>query len=119
VKKILLADDDDGIVDATRMMLELENYEVIPTLQGQRILELAQKEQPDLIVMDIWMSGIDGRDICRMLKNTLQVQTIPVLMISASRETRQSALDAGATDFIEKPFDIDSLLEKVGSLLSK
>jgi DNA-binding response OmpR family regulator len=64
-------------------------------------------------MLDIWMSGYDGRDICRQLKNDPEFSKIPILMISASRDIRQSAIDAGANDFMEKPFEMDSLLNKV------
>lgn len=64
------------------------------------------------------MSGHDGRDICKLLKNDPKYKEIPVLMISASRDIRQSAMDAGANDFMEKPFEMDSLLDKVQELLN-
>ncbi|UKT64086.1 response regulator [Pedobacter mucosus] len=115
-KKILIADDDEGIVDAVTMILEVMGYEVEFTYDGGEVLE-AVKNKPDLILLDIWMSGHDGRDICRQLKSDPKYQGIPILMISASRNIKQSALDAGANDFMEKPFEMDSLLNKVDSLL--
>ncbi|WP_316808445.1 PleD family two-component system response regulator [Pedobacter agri] len=116
-KKILIADDDEGIVDAVTMILEVMGYEVAYTYDGGAVID-AVKDRPDLILLDIWMSGHDGRDICRQLKGDPQYQEIPILMISASRDIRQSALDAGANDFMEKPFEMDSLLDKVDFLLN-
>jgi len=116
-KKILIADDDEGIVDAVTMILEVMGYEVEYTYDGGAVFE-AVKNRPDLILLDIWMSGHDGRDICKSLKNDPDYQQIPILMISASRDIRQSALDAGANDFMEKPFEMDSLLSKVEMLLN-
>ncbi|WP_443944685.1 response regulator [Pedobacter sp. AW1-32] len=116
-KKILIADDDEGIVDAVTMILEVMGYHVDFTYDGGTVLE-AVKNKPDLILLDIWMSGHDGRDICRLLKNDPTYREIPVLMISASKDIRQSAMDAGANDFMEKPFEMESLLNKVDHLLN-
>ncbi|WP_029286343.1 PleD family two-component system response regulator [Pedobacter sp. R20-19] len=117
IKKILIADDDEGIVDAITMILEVMGYDVEFTYDGGVVVD-AVKNKPDLILLDIWMSGHDGRDICKLLKGDPQYQQIPILMISASRDIRQSALDAGANDFMEKPFEMDALLNKVKELLN-
>lgn len=116
-KKILIADDDEGIVDAITMILEVMGYDVEFTYDGGAVID-AVKSKPDLIMLDIWMSGYDGRDICKQLKNDPEFRKIPILMISASRDIRQSALDAGANDFMEKPFEMDSLLNRVEILLN-
>jgi DNA-binding response OmpR family regulator len=116
-KRILIADDDAGIVDATSLILELMGYEVSSTLDGSKVTEII-KDKPDLLLLDIWMSGIDGRDVCRQLKANEDTQDIPVLMISASRDIKDSALDSGANDFLEKPFEMDELLERVERLLT-
>jgi len=116
-KKILIADDDEGIVDAVTMILEVMGYDVDYTYDGGAVID-AVKNKPDLIMLDIWMSGYDGRDICKQLKNDPKYSEIPILMISASRDIRQSAMDAGANDFMEKPFEMDSLLNKVDHLLN-
>lgn len=116
-KKILIADDDEGIVDAVTMILEVMGYEVESTYNGGEVISAVEKH-PDLILLDIWMSGYDGRDICKALKSNPELRDIPVLMISASRGIRQSALDSGANDFMEKPFDMDVLLERVDRLLN-
>jgi len=117
IKKILVADDDEGIVDAIMMILEVMGYDVEFTYDGGAVVD-AVKNKPNLILLDIWMSGHDGRDICKLLKADPQYQQIPILMISASRDIRQSALDAGANDFMEKPFEMDALLNKVKELLN-
>lgn len=116
-KKIFIADDDESIVDAVSMILEVMGYEVDFTYDGAQVLN-AVKSKPDLIMLDIWMSGHDGRDICKNLKSDDEFKDIPILMISASRDIMQSALDAGANDFMEKPFEMDSLLRKVNSLIN-
>ena len=115
-KTILIADDDEGILDATQAILEFEGYQVNITVDGSAVLRL-QGKLPDLLLLDIWMSGQDGTDICRQLKSNHATKGLPVLMISASRDIEQYAMDAGADDFLAKPYEMDELLEKVRNLL--
>jgi len=114
-KKIMIADDDPGIVDAVEMILEFEGYEVTSTVDGSTVLDM-KDELPDLLLLDIWMSGEDGRDICKKLKQTPGIKNIPVIMISASRDIKESAIAAGADDFLAKPFEMNELLEKIKNL---
>jgi DNA-binding response OmpR family regulator len=113
LKRVMIADDDPGILDAVGIMLEFEGYEVSTTLNGATLLDI-ENELPDLVLLDIWMSGVDGRDICRQLKQMEKTSKIPVLMISASKDIEQSALESGADDFLAKPFEMDDLLQKIG-----
>ncbi|RYE18710.1 MAG: response regulator, partial [Sphingobacteriaceae bacterium] len=92
-------------------------YEVASTQNGAAVPSVLKKNTTDLILLDIWMSGHDGRDICRELKRNSTTKNIPVLMISASRDVRQSALDSGADDFLEKPFEINTIIDKVARLI--
>jgi CheY-like chemotaxis protein len=112
MKKIMIADDDPGIVDAIGIMLEYEGYEVTSTMNGATVLNLNQ-EYPDLLLLDIWMSGTDGRDVCKALKERADTKNIPIIMISASKDIEQSAYDAGADDFLAKPFEMNDLIEKI------
>ena len=118
LKKILLADDDEGIVDALSIILEVNGYAVEATLDGSRVTGMLA-DAPDLIILDTWMSGIDGRDVCREIKTNPSTSNIPVLMISASHEIRESALNAGADQFMEKPFEMHHLLKTVAALSKK
>jgi DNA-binding response OmpR family regulator len=111
-KKIMIADDDPGIVDAVEMLLEFEGYTVTSTVDGSTVLDM-KEELPDLLLLDIWMSGEDGRDICKKLKSENITKNIPVIMISASRDIKASAMAAGADDFLAKPFEMDELLRKI------
>ncbi len=115
-RKILIADDDPGIVDVLRLMLELEDYDVIHTYTGDILLNLID-DVPDLILLDINLGRYDGRDLCRALKDAPETKNIPVLMISANYNIGTSAKDSGADDFVAKPFDMDVLLSKVAGLL--
>ncbi len=117
-KKILVADDDPAIVDSIQLMLELEGYEVDTTVYGETIYNM-EKVYPDVLLLDIWMSGQDGREICKFLKKNPSTKHIPIIMISASRDVGKSAKEAGADDFIAKPFEMEELLEKVKTTLDK
>jgi len=110
-KKIMIADDDAAILDSLSLMLEFEGYHVSSTLNGATVLSMA--EQPDLLLLDIWMSGVDGRDICKKLKQQEATRHLPVVLISASNDIQGSAIEAGADDFLAKPFEMNDLLEKI------
>jgi len=114
-KKIMIADDDPGIVDAIEAILEFEGYQVTTTTDGADVLDL-KDDLPDLLLLDIWMSGEDGRDICKKMKQLEATRNIPVIMISASRDIKNSAMAAGADDFVAKPFEINELLDKIKRL---
>ncbi|WPV02188.1 response regulator [Mucilaginibacter sp. cycad4] len=114
----MIADDDPGIVDAVEMLLEFEGYKVTATRDGAAVLGMAE-ELPDLLLLDIWMSGEDGRDICKRFKEGELTKNIPVIIISASRDVRESAIIAGADDFLAKPFEMDELLKKVAHFTQK
>ena len=108
IKKILVADDDAGIVDVMQIVLEDEGFEVIATMNGSNIFKLCE-QKPDLIFLDIWMSGMDGNIICRQLKADEKLKHIPVIMFSANRDIKQIAFESGADDFLAKPFEIAEL----------
>ena len=111
-KTILIADDDEGILDATTAILEFEGYTVKTTLDGTDVLNW-KDELPDLLLLDVWMSGTDGTDVCRQLKSNDDTKHLPVIMISASHEVQRYALEAGADDFLAKPYEMQDLINKV------
>ena len=111
-KKILLADDDPAIVDSMQMILETMGYCVETTIDGETVMKM-EEELPDLLLLDIWMSGQDGREICKSLKSKKDTQNIPIIMISANRDTAKIAKESGANDFLAKPFEMNDLLAKV------
>jgi CheY-like chemotaxis protein len=110
-KKIMIVDDDPGIVDAIVILLEYEGYEVTSAYNG--VAALTMQDLPDLLLLDIWMPGTDGREVCKQLKEKDNTRELPIIMISASKDIEDSALAAGADDFLAKPFEINDLIEKV------
>lgn len=117
IKKILVVDDDHSIVDVMDIILKEAGFEVINTTQGSEAIMLAQKEKPDLILLDILMSGFDGREITKKLKRNGKTKNIPVIIISANKFTKEIARQIGADDFILKPFEMNDLLAKVRKIL--
>lgn len=115
--KVLVADDDPAICDAVQFMLEEEGYDVDTTVNGETIYKM-EKNYPDILLLDIWMSGQDGREICKFLKKRESTKNIPIVMVSASRDIEESAKDAGADDFLAKPFRMDDLLSKIAKYVN-
>ncbi len=113
MKKITFADDDPGILDAVGMLLEMEGYQVRAISNGQHLLPSEEESLPDIFILDIWMSGFDGRELCKTLKKNELTKSIPVILISAGNDLKQSASESGADDFLAKPFEIDHLLQKI------
>lgn len=111
---VLIADDDQAIVDVLRILLEEEGYAVAVITGGDVALE-TRRVQPDLVLLDIRMSGQDGREVCRALKQHAETTTIPVILVSANSDLPAMAEQAGADDHLAKPFEIDDLLDKVAA----
>ena len=111
-KKILIADDDPAILEVLTLFFEEVGYEVETTHDGLT-LRTFEHGPPDLLLLDIWMSGWNGRDLCRFLKSQEETRHLPILLVSANRDMERIAREAGADDFIAKPFDLDKLLEKI------
>jgi DNA-binding response OmpR family regulator len=116
-KKILIADDDQAILDAMTLMLEDEGYGVATTIDGHSVQNM-HEDLPDLLLLDIWMSGMNGRDICKHLKSQKLTKHMPIIIVSANKDTKKIALECGADDFIAKPFQMKVLLEKVAKYIS-
>ena len=114
-KKILVVDDDPDILDALRFLLEDAGYEVKTTEKGEYAENLHDTNGglPDVIILDVLLSGKDGRLICQKLKSQEDTKLIPIIMISAHPNAKQSVKAVGADDFIAKPFDMDELLAKI------
>jgi len=110
-KKILVIDDDAGILDAVSLILEDAGYQVVVSRVGLSAQEV-HKIDPALILLDIWMTGWNGRDVCMALKNDKNTKHIPIIILSANKDTALIANEAGADDFLAKPFEMEMLLSK-------
>lgn len=110
-KKILVIDDNEAILDAIKAFLEMEGYRVYTSIDGALVESMVaqQAELPDAIITDVFLSGNDGRWLCKKLKANDSTKDIPIIMISALPNVKQSVIDAGADEFIAKPFSVDTL----------
>jgi len=117
-KKILICDDDEGILDMLEMVFEDTPYNIIPEQNSLNIKWLVEKEQPDLILLDLWMPVLSGDQVLKSLRKNPETKGLPVIIISASREGKEIAAAAGATGFISKPFDFDELMAMVDGFLN-
>ena len=115
IKTILVVDDDPDILDALQFMLEDAGYSVKTTEKGEYAENLHDSNGglPDVILLDVLLSGKDGRLLCQKLKSQEETRHIPIIMMSAHNNARQSVASVGADDFIAKPFEADDLLEKL------
>lgn len=117
-KKLLVVDDDADILEFLQVILEEEGYEVLTSTKGEYLEQLHNGGLPHLILLDVFLSGKDGRSIVKHLKSQDETKHIPVIMFSAHPSAEQASRAAGADDFLAKPFDIDKLLEKVEKYFS-
>jgi two-component system, OmpR family, response regulator MprA len=118
--KVLVVDDERAVRDSLRRALELQGYEVDLANDGSEALaRLETNGQPDAVVLDILMPGIDGLEVCRRIRQ--QGNEVPVLMLTARDAVgdRVAGLDAGADDYLVKPFALDELLARIRALLRR
>ncbi|MDB5199410.1 MAG: response regulator [Chitinophagaceae bacterium] len=111
--RILVVDDDQSILDAMEIALSLQDYEVDTTTKGEETFSKIKSFKPDLIFMDVYLSGMDGREICKQIKENENTRHIPVIIFSANKSMKEVFEESGANDFIGKPFNMDELYEKV------
>ncbi len=119
MKKILVIDDNEGILDVVSIILESEGYEVHQLIEPNRVTQLPLADMPDLILLDIWMSGADGRVICRQLKDQPHTRHVPIVLMSANKDIAEIADSAGADGYLAKPFEMDDLIMIVKRYLTK
>jgi two-component system response regulator MprA len=117
--RVLVADDDRAIRTSLARALELEGYTVVAVPDGAAALDAARTEPPDVLVLDVMMPGVDGLTVCRVLR--AERDRTPILMLTARTETsdRVAGLDAGADDYLPKPFELDELLARLRALLRR
>ncbi len=120
-RTILLVDDEPNVLKMVSRRLTSEGYQVVTALSGEEGLQLAQTQQPDLILLDIMLPKMKGRDVCARLKADPATQEIPVIFLTALglADHVKAGMDLGAEDYIVKPFEPATLLERVKVCLAR
>ena len=117
--RLLIAEDDRAVRDSLTRALELEGYVVTAVGDGAQALDVAASAAPDVVVLDVSMPIVDGLTVCKVLR--ADGNRVPILMLTARTETRDrvAGLDAGADDYLPKPFELDELLARLRALLRR
>lgn len=118
-KKILVVEDNEDIMMMIKLMLEMKGHEVFIEMDLLTVEDKLKKVMPDLIIMDMLLSGSDGRVICKSLKSIPAFADIPIFMISAHPNAKKDCLEAGADFFLAKPFEIKDFYATVENSLEK
>ncbi|GAB4265095.1 MAG: response regulator transcription factor [Candidatus Promineifilaceae bacterium] len=116
--KILAVEDDNTLLEMLKYNLERQGYEVVTAVNGRQALELARQHSPNLVLLDVMLPGMDGFEVCRILrKETI----VPILMLTARTEEidKVVGLEMGADDYLTKPFSMRELLARVKALLRR
>ena len=117
MKKLLIIDDDEDISAMLFLLLRSKNFDVEVVIKSEDIFYKVKTYQPDVILLDVFLTGYDGRVICKQLKFHPDYKHIPVIMVSGDDEVLQTAQQYGANDFIQKPFEAEDLLTKINNLV--
>jgi len=120
-KRILLVEDDPSAARLVSYTLEQEGYEVLTAPNGVEGLRKAREEEPDLLVLDVMLPGLDGFEVCHRLRSEPQTAKLPILMLSAkAREAdKATGINVGADDYLSKPAAPDEIVARVANLLAE
>ena len=120
-ERILVVDDEEDILELVRFNLAREGYDLVCTMSGEEALEMARKEHPDLLVLDLMLPGIDGLEVAKILKNDVKTKDIPIIMLTAKGEEADivTGLELGADDYVTKPFSPRILVARVRAALRR
>ncbi|OGH37255.1 MAG: hypothetical protein A2905_05605 [Candidatus Levybacteria bacterium RIFCSPLOWO2_01_FULL_36_10] len=116
-KKILIIDDDTAILEALKICMEECGYKVETLSKVKNPKNILDGSIPDLILLDLRISGSDGGQIAKVLKKDGKTKNIPIIMISAHPSGKKAAIEAGVDHFVEKPFELNYLLDKIERLI--
>jgi len=120
-KKILVVDDEERVREMLGFRLRLFGYQVLEATNGEEALEVAAREKPDLVLLDIMMPGMDGFQVCSRLKRNDETKNIPVVILTAKADAKDvtRAVNSGASDYVVKPYDPMVLQQKVARNLGE
>lgn len=113
MKKVLVVDDNSDILWVVETILKRYGFEVYTTLHGEEVLAKTKTYNPQLILLDVFLSGVDGIEVCNTLKSTPETKDIPVILFSAHTNSHDVMKFCNADDFVAKPFDTNELVKKI------
>lgn len=120
MSRIYIIDDDKDLLDVVKSSLKKKGFNVSTFIKWESANEVIKHVKPQLILLDVFLSGIDGLEVCQKLKSSPYSKHIPILLFSAFPKIAESAIhDYGADDFIAKPFEVGELVTKLHLMLSK
>lgn len=120
MKKILIVEDEPDILDILKLTLDFGSYHLLTAINGDQALEIARRELPDLVLLDIMMPGsVDGLEVCRQLKNNQATKDAYVMIVTAKGMDRDRAagIEAGCNEYVVKPFKIAQLAKSIEQIL--
>ena len=117
-RSVLVVEDEENLLEALRYNLQRGGYSVLTASDGETGVEMARKDSPDLVILDLMLPGLDGMDACRIIRRQSDV---PILMLTAKTEETDKVvgLELGADDYVSKPFGMRELMARVGALLRR
>ncbi|MCD6571035.1 MAG: response regulator [Deltaproteobacteria bacterium] len=120
-KNVLVVDDEKDIVELVRFNLAREGFKVITSYNGEDAIRLVKGKSPDLIILDLMLPGMDGLEVCRILKRNSSTFSIPIIMLTAKGEETDivTGLELGADDYVTKPFSIKEIIARVKTVLRR
>ena len=118
---VLIVEDEPDVVDLLRYNLGRAGFDILIAVSGDRGLEMARTQRPDIIILDLMLPGMTGQEVCRALKNDPDTEVIPIVMLTAKGEPeeRVKGLELGADDYVTKPFSPRELVLRVQALLKR
>ena len=119
MRRIIVVDDNEDILEIIKLILEGYDYEVVTLADGGLLFDSIREFKPDLILLDIMLSNMDGRELCKAVRENDETKDIPIIFVSASHSISDRFMARGSNvDFLAKPFDITELIDKVAMSLS-
>ena len=120
-EKILIVDDEEDILELVRFNLKKEGYKTMLATTGEQALDIAGNNQVDLIILDLMLPGIDGLEVTRIIRNDPEIQTVPIVMLTAKGDESDiiTGLELGANDYMSKPFSPKELIARIRSIFRR
>ncbi len=119
MSKILILDDDMDLLSVVKSLLKNKGFDVWTFANWQKAWDNIRNNKPNLILLDVFLKGIDGMDVCKKIRSTSSTRNIPIIMFSSYPNIAQTAIDEfGADEFIAKPFELNDMVNKIRNVLS-